>query len=205
MTRQNKIKILFFGDSLTEYGDHPGGYMRRLKTAVSENDSLNKYLLVSAGISGNTVDDLYRRMEEDVIAEAPLVVVVYVGINDVWHLLSGSGIKIDKFERYYEAIIKRLQENNIKVVICTPSVIGEKKNNANQLDAELEAFSEVVRKLAAAYNCSLIDLRKAFVNYEELHNVQDKDNGILTIDGVHLNDQGNQLVADEMMKTIFKQ
>ena len=46
------------------------------------------------------------------------------------------------------------------------------------------------------------DLRKAFITYLEAHNKDGKDRGILTGDTVHLNDAGNKLVADTMLKSL---
>lgn len=48
----------------------------------------------------------------------------------------------------------------------------------------------------------LIDLRKVFVDFEIKNNTTDAESGILTTDRVHLNDKGNQLVADEMKKAL---
>jgi lysophospholipase L1-like esterase len=79
-------------------------------------------------------------------------------------------------------------------------VIGEKKNNANPQDADLNAYSDVIRRIATTYNCGLIDLHKTFADYEQVNNSSDKESGVLTTDRVHLNETGNQLVADEMIK-----
>jgi lysophospholipase L1-like esterase len=195
-----KTKIVFFGDSITQMGVNKGGYIDRVQKFVIDRGIDKKYELVGAGIGGNKVYDLYLRMEDDVLAKTPNTVVIYIGINDVWHKTSGVGTDIQKYEKFYVAIIKKLQAKKIKVVVCTPTVIGEKKNNANPQDADLNAYSDVIRKLATTYNCTLIDLRKAFADYESANNISDKESGILTTDRVHLNDAGNQLVADEMIK-----
>lgn len=195
-----KTKIVFFGDSITQMGVNKGGYIDRVQKSVIERGIDKKYELVGAGIGGNKVYDLYLRMEDDVLAKKPNTVVIYIGINDVWHKTSGVGTDIKKYEKFYVAIIKKLQAKKIKVVVCTPTVIGEKKNNANPQDADLNAYSDVIRQLATSYNCTLIDLRKAFTDYESANNTSDKESGVLTTDRVHLNDAGNQLVADEMIK-----
>lgn len=201
MTAIKKEKIVFFGDSITQAGVNKGGYIDRIQTFINQRSLQEKYEIAGAGIGGNKVYDLYLRMEDDVLAKDPQTVVIYVGINDVWHKTShGTGTDIDKYEKFYIAIIKKLQAKNIKVAVCTPSVIGEKKNNANPQDADLEKYSAVIRKLATAYNCTLIDLRAAFAQYEKENNAEDKESGILTSDRVHLNEKGNQLVADEMIK-----
>lgn len=201
MTTVQKTKIVFFGDSITQAGVDKGGYIDRIQDFINHQSLQQKYELAGAGISGNKVYDLYLRMEEDVLAKNPQTVVIYVGINDVWHKTSnGTGTDLDKYEKFYVAIIKKLQAKNIKVAVCTPSVIGEKKNSANPQDADLERYSAVIRRLASTYNCTLIDLRAAFVQYENENNTGDKESGILTSDRVHLNEKGNQLVADVMIK-----
>lgn len=202
MIKPAKTKILFFGDSITQMGVNPGGYIDRIQTAINGKGNQSKYELIGAGIGGNKVYDLYLRMEEDVLAKKPNTVLIYVGINDVWHKTSGIGTDIEKYERFYIAIIKKLQAKKIKVVVCTPTVIGEKKNNGNPQDEDLDAYSAVIRKLAAQYNCRLVDLRKAFAGFESANNPDNKESGILTTDRVHLNDRGNQLVADEMIKVL---
>ena len=201
MSPVKKTKIVFFGDSITQAGVSKGGYINRIQNYLSQQSLQEKYELAGAGIGGNKVYDLYLRMDDDVLAKDPQVVVIYVGINDVWHKTSsGTGTDLDKYEKFYVAIIKKLQAKNIKVAVCTPSVIGEKKNNANPQDADLDKYSAAIRKLATTYNCTLIDLRSAFAQYEKENNAEDKESGILTTDRVHLNEKGNQLVADEMIK-----
>ena len=202
MSSHKKTKIVFFGDSITQMGINKGGYIDRMQTFINEKGMQNRYQLMGAGVGGNKVYDLYLRMEEDVMAKKPNIVVIYVGINDVWHKTSGIGTDIEKYERFYVAIIKKLQAKKASVVLCTPTVIGEKKNNTNPQDADLNAYSEVIRRLATTYNCKLVDLRKAFVDYEIANNDSDKESGLLTTDRVHLTDKGNQLVADEMMKVL---
>ena len=202
LTQVKKTKIVFFGDSITQAGINKGGYIDRIQNVINQRSLQQKYELAGAGIGGNKVYDLYLRMEEDVLAKDPQIVVIYVGINDVWHKTAGIGTDIEKYEKFYVAIVKKLQAKKIRVAVCTPSVIGEKKNNANPQDADLDAYSAVIRKLATTYNCTLIDLRAAFAQYEKGNNAEDKESGILTTDRVHLNEKGNQLVADEMIKAL---
>jgi isoamyl acetate esterase len=203
MAPQKKTKIVFFGDSITQAGVNKGGYIDRIQTAINNRGIKDKYELTGAGIGGNKVYDLYLRMEDDVLAKDPQVAVIYVGINDVWHKTShGTGTDIDKYEKFYVAIIKKLQARNIKVAVCTPTVIGEKKDDANPQDKDLNAYSDVIRRLSATYNCTLIDLRKAFAAYEQANNNENRESGLLTTDRVHLTDAGNQLVADEMIQAL---
>ena len=197
-----KKKILFFGDSITQAGVNAGGYITRMKEMLQQ-DGINNYTLLGAGIGGNKVYDLYLRMDSDVIAQSPDIVIIYVGVNDVWHKSThGTGTDADKFEKFYRAIIQKLQASNIKVMLCTPAAIGEKKGSVNPQDGDLNNYSEIIRSIAKDLGLPFCDLRNIFEEYEEANNTRNVEKGILTTDGAHLNDKGNQLVAEEMWKLI---
>jgi isoamyl acetate esterase len=198
-----KKKIIFFGDSITEAGVKPGGYITKVSDlAVSENLS-GKYDFIGAGIGGNKVYDLYLRLESDVLSKNPDVVIIFIGVNDVWHKRTyGTGTDADKFEKFYTALIKKLQEKNIKVVLCTPAAVGEKTDYSNELDGDLNRYSSIIRSLAKNNNLPIIDLRNVFLEYNKKFNTENKEAGILTSDRVHLNEKGNQVVAEEMWKVI---
>lgn len=189
-------KILFFGDSITEGGAKPGGYIRYLDTLLQQKKLSDRYEVAGAGVSGNKVYDLYLRMDDDVLAKNPDAVVIWIGVNDVWHKrTAGTGTDPDKFERFYNAIIKKLKDRNITVFLCTPATIGEKTDMTNELDGDLNRYAAIIRSIATRNNCVLVDFRQAFHTYDEANNPGNKDRGILTTDGVHLNETGNRFVA----------
>ena len=189
-------RIIFFGDSITQAGVKPGGYIDLIKKELDPA----KYEVIGAGIGGNKVYDLYLRMEDDVLNKKPDLVVIYIGVNDVWHKLSSkTGTDYDKFIKFYQALINKIQGNGAKIVVCTPAVIGEKKNGANEMDKELDKYSVAIRELAAKNKLPLVDLRELFTRYDIENNPDDLAKGILTSDGVHLNDKGNRAVADALL------
>lgn len=199
-----KKRIVFFGDSITQMGAQKNGYIDLIQTDLNTKGVAENYELFGAGIGGNKIYDLYLRLEEDVLSKKPDVVFIYVGINDVWHKTSGTGTDIDRYERFYNALITKIEAAGAKVIICTPTVIGEKKDHANGQDKDLIAYAGIARKVAAARNCDLVDLQKKFADYIQQNNPQNLEKGILTTDGVHLNQKGNQLVADAMLEKILK-
>lgn len=195
MSAAKPTRVVFFGDSITQAGIKPGGYIDRLRGMIPAE----QYELIGAGIGGNKIYDLFLRMDDDVLAQKPDVVVIWVGVNDVWHkATSGTGTDPDKFVKFYEAVVKKLQAANIRVVLCTPAAIGEKTDMTNQQDGDLNQYSQFIRDLAKKQNLPLVDLRKAFQDYDLKNNPENKDRGILTVDRVHLTDAGNQFVADQM-------
>lgn len=198
-----KTKVIFFGDSLTESGMHPHGYVLLTDSLLNPGGNV-QYDIVGAGVSGNKVYDLYLRLDDDVISKSPDIVVIWIGVNDVWHKKMGTGTDADKFERFYRALIKKLKAANAKLVICTPSTIGEKNDCTNEQDGDMNKYAGIVRKIAADQQVELLDLRKEFEDYEMAHNPGNVEKGILTLDGVHLNDNGNRFVANLMADAIKK-
>lgn len=204
-TLQKKTRILFFGDSITQAGVQPGGYITRMGDMLQARNLSDQYDLSGAGIGGNKIYDLYLRTDEDVLAKNPDVVVVWVGVNDVWHKASsGTGTDADKFERFYTALIKKLQAKGIRVHLATPAAIGERTDFSNQQDGDLNHYANIIRRLAQQNTCGLIDLRKAFLEYNQKNNPQNLERGILTTDRVHLNEKGNTLVAEQMMAALVR-
>ena len=200
---QKKARVIFFGDSITQAGVNAGGYIMMIDSMCKAEGKSNNYEFIGAGIGGNKVYDLYLRMENDVLAKTPDLVVIYVGVNDVWHKSSsGTGTDAPKFEIFYQAIIDKLRAKSIKIILCTPAAIGEKTDFTNPQDGDMNEYSNIIRRIAKKNELPVVDLRKAFLDYNLKNNPDNKDRGILTTDRVHLNAKGNQLVADEMWRMI---
>jgi lysophospholipase L1-like esterase len=196
-------RIVLFGDSITQMGNDPGGYIDLMRQDIAGKGLSDKYELIGEGIGGNKVYDLYLRLEDDVLVHKPDVVFIYIGVNDVWHKVWGTGTDADKFEGFYRALISKIQSTGAKVVLCTPAVIGERTDFSNQLDGDLNRYSATIRNLATEYSCNLIDLRRIFLDYNLKNNPGNLEKGILTTDGVHLNEKGNRMVANAFLSEIF--
>ena len=222
----NSTKIVFLGDSITNAGVYDTevgipydgelvypkytGFITLLSRSVEESTEL-----IGKGIGGDKVSDLLTRYRNDVIQLNPDIVFIYIGINDVWHKYDfGTGSDIDLYEKGLRQIIGDIKNIGAEVILCTPTVIGENKGEftlVNQfkdietmqiMNSDLDAYSDIIRKLSSEFNTELIDLRKIFMNYISENNPNNDPSGITTYDGVHLNDQGNKLIADEMLRFI---
>lgn len=200
--RKRKQRIVFFGDSLTEHGNKAGGYIKRIQEYLVNEELNEKYELIGAGVSGNTVADLLRRLSRDILSRGAEWVVIFIGVNDVYSLSHPTETPVDVFEDTYRQIIERLKQAEIKTMLCTPAARGEKPLGENLLDDILDAYCNIIRKLAAEYELALCDLRQAFFDYNLQNNVNNVSQGILTTDGIHLNDTGNKFVAMEIWNVL---
>ena len=220
----NSTKAIFLGDSITmagvydtEVGVQSGDTLIYPKYSgfitLLKNDIEDDIELIGKGVSGDKVSNLLERYKEDVLSLNPDIVFIYIGINDVWHKYDfGTGTDVIFYENGLRKIIADIKSNGARVVLCTPTVIGENKGEftlVNKfkdietmeiMNVDLDAYSDVIRKLSSELDTDLIDLRKIFMNYILENNPNNEPAGITTYDGVHLNDLGNKLIADEMLK-----
>ncbi|MDB4749634.1 DUF1080 domain-containing protein [Rubripirellula sp.] len=199
-----KEVIAFFGDSITQAGARPGGYCKLIGDAIAKEKPELGVEIVYAGISGNKVPDLEKRLQRDLLSKSPSVVFIYIGINDVWHSTRGKGTPEVQFDTGLRRLIENISDSGAKVVLCTPSVIGEKQIGENSLDEMLDEYAEISRQVASDTGVTLCDLRKAFVDRLKANNPENKHSGVLTRDGVHLNIEGNRFVAALASEAIAK-
>ena len=195
-------RIIFFGDSLTALAGIDGpkdkgvtkGYVRIVRDALKEKHKDKGVEVDWVATGGHTVPDLLKRVDKDVIAKKPTIVVIQIGCNDA------RRIPKDTFKSGLEELIDKLQKEKIQVIQCTLTSVGEKHDGTNKDDAKLDEFAAVEREVAKAKGVPLNDLRKAFVAYGKEPNPGNKPHGILTYDGNHFNDAGHQFVAGQMLK-----
>jgi len=201
----SRYRIVFFGDSITEQAEYRRGFISLLRAQLPAMPDGRRPLLIGAGRSGNRVPDLERRLERDVLARKPDEVVIFIGINDVWHSLRGSGTPLPDYETGLRRLIERIKAQGVTVTLCTPTAIGEQAGGANPLDIQLDEYSDAVRRIAAAEGLVVVDLRKAFCERinaadEGVQPTADAARPPLTNDGVHLSAAGNALVADQLLE-----
>lgn len=194
-------RIIFFGDSLTALAGQEApkqhvtkGYVRIVRETLRERLPGRKVEVDWVATGGHTVPDLLKRVDKDVIAKKPTIVVIQIGCNDARRLAK------ETFKTSLEELIDRLQKANIQVVQCTLTSVGEKHDGTNKDDPKLEEFAQIEREVAKAKNVPINDLRKAFVAHWQAHNPENKGSGILTYDGNHFNDAGHRFVAEQMLK-----
>ena len=200
-----KDRIIFLGDSITQAGAGPTGYVTLVRKALEESYPNLDLEVLGAGISGNRVPDLEKRLERDVLSKKPTVVVIYIGINDVWHSIRDKGTSMEDYEAGLKRIIAQIKEGGAKVILATPTMIGEKHDGSNDLDQMLEEYASISRQVAKDTDSQLLDLREIFVTYLKENNKEQKEKGVLTSDGVHLNPQGNEFLAAKMIAALLGQ
>lgn len=181
-------KLAFLGDSITQFGwDKPTGYVKEVVSGLEACGI--KVTPVPAGISGNTATDMMGRLENDVLSKKPDWMTLSCGVNDVWH--GASGVPLDKYKETISAILDRAKAAGIRVMILTSTVIGEDLPNPNNV--KLADYNNFLRTAAKERGLPLADLN---ADMQALIKEGNKPGtNLLTVDGVHMNDAGNRMMA----------
>lgn len=186
-------KIAFMGDSITQGGAGPRGYVRLTISGLEAAGV--KAECIPAGISGHKSNQMLARLDKDVLSKKPDWMTLSCGVNDVWH--GAKGVPLDQYKQNITKIVEQCQAANVKVVILTATMIGEDANNDN--NKKLIPYNEFLRTLAKEKGCLLADLNADMQAC--LAKAEDKKNGkLLTTDGVHMNPAGNIMMAVGVLK-----
>lgn len=176
------MRILFFGDSLTE-GVDGASYLGVLKTYAQANPRLAGIELLNAGVGGDTITNLARRIERDVVPQRPDWVVLFLGCNDcATYLLPRSlptrstlrsrryfrrekgvrqPVSPERFRDGLHIVVEGIRARTpARVAICTPSTYGESLHSRSW--RTLGRYAAMARLVAAERACPLIDIRAAF-------------------------------------------
>ena len=213
--------MLFLGDSLTDmyrgynYVDQVGFWLR--SAAGSEATVRN------AGVGGDFITRLWARLNadpkvyrpsayEDLYEPKPGRIFIFLGHNDT-KLTSSSDfessvVSPEDFERLYRLAIRKLQNDTgarVTVISSTSSVFEitepmamkrlETRGSASLFGKPevLREYNGIARSLAEELGCTYLDV------YEPTRTHPDK-RSLFTADGVHVNLEGNHLIALEILR-----
>jgi lysophospholipase L1-like esterase len=193
-------RIVAIGDSITE----AGGYLRDVDAVLAKRyPDLKLPPIQNVGIGGQKAEDLVKRFQKDVIDKKPAIATISIGINDVWHR-AGQPHDPRVVAEYWSNVSKMVelaQKAGIKVILLTPTVIGENaEENANK---RLKIYIEAEKQVARDRGCTLVDLHAMFLTAiaKRPAELAGKDKW-LTSDGVHMNAPGDALMAIGVLRAL---
>ncbi len=207
-------RIVMLGDSITEKGGNPGGYVWFLQRYLNILYPDQKIEIINAGISGHKSTDMAGRFQRDVLNKKPDLITINVGVNDVWHGFYDfknnqthplgdlpAGVTLPLYREKLTEMILAAQKAGIRVVLLSPTPIYEHPDNLE--NRRLSQYIETMREVASKNNCLFINLNMPLT---EVINVYQKHAGIqqnvVTYDGVHLNKIGNRILAYTILRSL---
>jgi len=183
--------IVFLGDSITQNGAAlPGGYVS-LVVSGFKSTGIN-IQAIPAGTGGHTSNDLIKRLQRDVIERKPDWVTISYGVNDVFRGANG-GVTLEDYKTNLVTAVDKAQAAGIKVMIFTATLIGEGEGQDG--NRRLAPYNVFLRQLAKDKNCHLADLNEVMWHAIRNPEYPNPGDGYLTVDGIHMNPLGNEVLA----------
>ncbi len=154
MKLDKETKILFFGDSITHGGRFQSmdgnhiighGYPDIISSKLGYDNMENMPKFINKGVSGESVADLYSRLNQDVIKNKPDIISILVGINDIF---KGSGLPYkmttNKYINIYQLMIDDIKAllDNPKIIICEPFLLELEANREKPFEKTPYAYCE---------------------------------------------------------------
>lgn len=130
------------------------------------------------------------------------LIVVFGGTNDFGHGDAPMGSKGDRgVYTFYGAVQSlytsiRTQYDSSQVVILTP--LHRFRPEEESMEPKLEEYVNVIRELATENHFHVLDL----YNDSKIHPCLNHAREILVPDGLHPNDEGHQILAEEIIDFI---
>ena len=206
---QGVHRIVCLGDSITQFGDGPKGYVGLIRSYLTALSPAHDIEVLNAGVSGNTSKDELARFGPDVLDKKPDLLTISVGVNDDWHSFYDNhplgdgpqGVDVATYRRNVESMVSQAQKNGVRVVLLSPTVIYEDLNSPQNI--KLAGYLQALRDIARSRKCIYVDLQAPFRTMIDLYRTTGGKDNLLTVDGVHMNDWGNRLMASSILTVLL--
>ena len=129
---RNGETIAFIGDSITEFGNWPAGYVNMVVKGLELSGV--KVEKVAVGHSAETSENMVRRFAKDVVAAKPDWVTISCGVNDVERMCVKGKKEVDyaKFEKNVRGMLDMAAAAGIRPVLLTPTIRWEDQPDSEQ-------------------------------------------------------------------------
>lgn len=213
---QGSSTIVAFGDSTTAPRSGVTTYSTILGTelplyGIDAN-------VINAGVGGNTTNLAMARFQTDVLDQNPDLVVIQFGINDstydVWKTPPATTprVALSTYTSNLTSMVQTLKNNGTQVILMTPNALRwtaqtldlygispYDPNDPMGFNATITPYCQAVRDIAATQSVPLIDVYNMYLAYDAVAGQSMDD---LLLDGMHPNNQGQQMVADTLINVI---
>ncbi len=170
-------RVVFMGDSITDFWGRQRGHFFPGKPYVNR------------GISGQVTPQMLLRFYQDVIDLHPKVVVILAGTNDIGG--SAGPIPTEATENNLRAMVELARAHNIRVVLSslTPVCDYLQPQTGKRPPDKIIALNDWIKRYAAENQVVFLDYYPAMVDDKGMLRKE------LTVDGLHPNDAGYDVMA----------
>ena len=206
------MRMVCLGDSITVVtARQPVKYPEMIGLALKKKYG-DKVEVFNAGKGGDNVQSALKRLATDVIPRKPTLVFINLGVNDsklVAPEHTRNSIPFDQFTATYRDLLKAIKEQTgaESVIVGAAACVdewtraiamgGEKKKTYFGNPAQLKKYNAAAQEIGKELKCDYIDLFDYFMAQPDLK-------ALFPQDGVHANQQGQELIALQLMRYLAK-
>lgn len=212
MILRKNARVVFAGDSVTDWGrdyqarpagagSFGNGYVNLINAFLTVDYPERQIFVANRGFSGDTIVEMSKRWNDEVLQLNPDYVSVMIGANDVWHFFDSTFLQlpvlddVQEYTQIYEELIRKTEATGAKMILMSPFMF--ELNTEDPMRKMMDRYRESVQKLSAEHNLVFVDVQKAvdcFLHYQSSY--------ILSNDRVHPNFQGHMLVAQAWLNAV---
>lgn len=158
------MRIVFLGDSLT-WGGYGGNFVQSVAEQLLDHEIIN------AGVGGDTVVNLLRRLDDVLEKHEPDAIFVMIGGNDATSYampqtrgyykkakqLEDGMVTPEQFEETYRELLHQIQINYVHALVGLPPT----EYSREVIEAK-HAYNVLARKIAEKLNIPILDLAPIF-------------------------------------------
>lgn len=211
MLLEKGSKMVMIGDSITDcerkypYGEGlfqgiGKGYVALVDAHLQLAYPELEIRCVNMGIGGNTVRDLKKRWQTDVLDLRPDWLSIMIGINDVWRhfdepKIKESHIDLQEYESTLFELVEQARPGLKGLVLMTPFLI--ESNVKDAMRKKMDEYGLAVKRVAEQTGAVFVDIQDEFnkmLNYYY--------SGTFAADRVHPDLAGHMIIARAFLNAI---
>ena len=162
--------------------------------------------VINAGVGGNNSINLLERLDVDVLQQAPNLVILLVGTNDM--LNTKKMISYRDYEENLKKIIQKIKQRGAEIIIMTPPPVDsvylfnrhDRKAYKEVPNVKLDSTRLIIKNLTEINSLGYIDLFQIFsdmslpIHNKDLFFRNERNSNVK--DGVHPTSLGYRFIAE---------
>ena len=211
MIFENKDKIVFTGDSVTDSGrKRPvgeglweglgNGYVRNVDSMLAVLYPEIMLHIANTGTGGAASCDMLANWDKDVMALKPDWVFLMIGANDVWRQfdepnLDNAKYMPEEYRRNLEKMVKKTMPAVKGMFLLSPFYM--EANDGDAMKARMKEYAGIAKEVAEKFGAKYIDIQSEFDKH-----LQHRYPAYISWDRVHPGWVGAMIIASKIMKEI---